>query len=198
MPKKVRDSEQEEHEQEGGDEVSEPEEAAPKTPPPNRGISKLDFVMRIVAAISIMGSAIAVGTANHTLSFFNQFIRFKTQYQDLPTFTFFVVSNVIATAYLILSLALSVFHMLKSGAKVTRTVLIILDMIILSLLTAGASAAAAITHLAHKGNVQANWSAICQQYNSFCERVSGSLVGSFIGILVLMLLIVLSAVALSR
>lgn len=84
MPKKVRDSEQEENEQEGGDEVS--EEAAPKTPP-NRGISKLDFVMRIVAAISIMGSAIAIGTANHTLSFFNQFIRFKTQYQDLPTFT---------------------------------------------------------------------------------------------------------------
>lgn len=42
-----------------------------------------------------------------------------------------MVSNVIATAYLILSLALSVFHMLKSGAKVTRTVLIILDMVIL-------------------------------------------------------------------
>lgn len=70
--------------------------------------------------------------------------------------------------------------------------------IILALLTAGASAAAAIAYLAHKGNGQANWVAICQQNNSFCDRVSGSLVGSFIGVLVLMLLIFLSAVALSR
>lgn len=65
-------------------------------------------------------------------------------------------------------------------------------------LTAGASSAAAIVHLAHEGNSRANWIAICHQYNSFCERVSGSLVGSFLGILVLLLLISLSAVALSR
>lgn len=68
----------------------------------------------------------------------------------------------------------------------------------LAFLTSGASAATAIVYLAHKGNTRANWFAICQQFNSFCERVSGSLVGSFIAILVLMLLIVLSAVALSR
>lgn len=70
--------------------------------------------------------------------------------------------------------------------------------IILGVLTAGASAAAAIVYLAHRGNVETNWLAICQQYNSFCERTSGSLVGSFIAVLVLMLLIFLSAVAMSR
>lgn len=68
----------------------------------------------------------------------------------------------------------------------------------LGLLTAGASAAAAIIYLAHKGNTRANWIAICQQYNSFCERISGSLIGSFAGILIFILLILLSAVALSR
>lgn len=47
----------------------------------------------------------------------------------------------------------------------------------LALLTAGASAAAAIVYLAHKGNVRANWFAICQQFDSFCERISGSLIG---------------------
>ncbi|GFQ05022.1 casparian strip membrane protein 1 [Phtheirospermum japonicum] len=154
--------------------------------------------MRIVAAISTLGSTIAVGTTNRTLPFLAQFVRLKFQSRDLPTFTFFLVSNAIATAYLVISLVLSIFHILKSDAKVTRTVLIILDMIILSLLTAGASAAAAIIHLAHKGNAQANWVSICQQYGSFCERVSGSLAGSFIGVLVLMLLIILSAVALSK
>ncbi|KAK6129264.1 hypothetical protein DH2020_036973 [Rehmannia glutinosa] len=174
------------------------EENAPETPPPNKAISKIDFAMRIVAAISTLGSAIAMGTTNQVLPFFTHFVRFKAQNHGFPTFTFFLVSNAMATAYLVLSLALSIFHVLKSGAKVTRTVLIILDMIILALLTAGASAAAAIIHVAHKGNVGANWFAICHQNSSFCQRVSGSLVGSFIGILVLMMLIVLSAVALSR
>lgn len=68
----------------------------------------------------------------------------------------------------------------------------------LGLLTAGASAAASIVYLAHKGNAKANWFSICQQFNSFCERISGSLIGSFGGIVVFILLILLSAVALSR
>lgn len=68
----------------------------------------------------------------------------------------------------------------------------------LGLLTAAASAASAIVYLAHKGNAQANWFAICQQFNSFCERISGSLIGSFGAIIVFILLVLLSAVALSR
>ncbi|KAG8384681.1 hypothetical protein BUALT_Bualt04G0143300 [Buddleja alternifolia] len=182
----------------GADDASQAsEDDAPKTAP-SRGISILDLIMRIFAIIATLGSAIAMGTTNGTFPSFTRFIRFGAQLKDFPTFRFFLVSNAITTAYLVLSLALSIFHILKTGAKVTRAVLIILDMTILALLTAGASAAAAIVYLAHKGNVQANWFAICQQYNSFCGRVSGSLVGSFLGALVLMLLISLSAVSMSR
>ena len=68
----------------------------------------------------------------------------------------------------------------------------------LTLLTAGASAAAAIVYLAHKGNVRANWFAICQQFDSFCERISGSLIGSFAAMAMLVLLVLLSAAALAR
>lgn len=42
-----------------------------------------------------------------------------------------MVSNAIGTAYLVLSLALSIFHIFKSGAKVTRAVLIILDTVMI-------------------------------------------------------------------
>ena len=74
----------------------------------------------------------------------------------------------------------------------------ILLKVMLALVTAGASAAAAIVYLAHKGNVRANWLAICQQFDSFCERISGSLIGSFGAMVVLILLILLSAIALVR
>ncbi|XP_042020229.1 casparian strip membrane protein 1-like [Salvia splendens] len=186
--------------QENGDkENGAQEEEAPTPAPPSRGMSLVDFILRFVAAVSTMGSAIAVATTSRSLPSFDNFIHFTSrQYQDFPTFTFFVVSNAMATAYLILSLALSIFHIFKTGAKVTRTVLVILDTTIVCVLTAGASAAAAIAYVAHKGSSEANWGGICERYNSLCERVSGALVGSFLGILALMLLIFFNAVALSR
>ncbi|KAK3007623.1 hypothetical protein RJ639_014109 [Escallonia herrerae] len=164
----------------------------------NRGIAILDFILRIVAIVGTLGSAIAMGTTNQTLPFFTQFIRFRAKYTDLPSFTFFVVASSVATVYLVLSLAVSIFNVVKSDAQGSRVLLIIFDTIMLGLLTAGASAAASIVYLAHKGNTKTNWFAICQQFNSFCERISGSLIGSFAGVLVLVVLVLLSAVALSR
>jgi uncharacterized protein (TIGR01569 family) len=81
---------------------------------------------------------------------------------------------------------------------VTWKILAILLQAMLALVTAGASAAAAIVYLAHKGNVKANWFAICQQFDSLCKRISGSLIGSFAAMVVLVLLILLSAIALVR
>ncbi|KAB5531671.1 hypothetical protein DKX38_018341 [Salix brachista] len=164
----------------------------------NRGMAILDFILRILAFIGTLASAISMATTNETLPFFTQFIRFRAEYNDLPTFTFFVVANGVVSAYLLFSLPFSIFNIVRSKAQNIRILLIILDTAMLGLLTAGASAAAAIVYLAHRGNVRTNWFAICQQYNSFCERISGSLIGSFIGVVLLMLLILLSAVALSR
>ncbi|KAM7510081.1 hypothetical protein LguiB_008956 [Lonicera macranthoides] len=164
----------------------------------NRGLAILDFILRVVAITGTLASAIAMGTTNQTLPFFSQFIRFRAKYTDLPSFTFFVVANSVACAYLVLSLALSIFHIVRTRAQGTRIFLILLDTVILGLLTAGASAAASIVYLAHKGNVKTNWFSICQQFNSFCERISGSLIGSFAAVIVLVMLILLSAVAISR
>ncbi|XP_077214084.1 casparian strip membrane protein 3-like [Tasmannia lanceolata] len=164
----------------------------------NRGISILDFILRLVALMGTLGGAIAMGTTDETLPFFTQFIRFKAKYDDLPSFTFFVIANSIVSGYIVLSLPLSILHIVRSGAKSSRILLIVFDTAMMALLTAGASAAAAIVYLAHKGNARANWFAICQQFNSFCERVSGALIGSFGGAVVFILLILLSAMAISR
>ncbi|PIN04437.1 hypothetical protein CDL12_18592 [Handroanthus impetiginosus] len=171
--------------------------SAPKTEA-TRGVAIIDFVLRIVALIATLASAISMGTTNESLPFFTQFIKFRAKYNDLPTFTFFVAANSIVSAYLVLSLALSIFHIMRSGAQKSRVVMIFFDTGMLALLTAGASAAAAIVYLAHKGNIKANWFAICQQFNSFCERISRSLIGSFGGMMILILLILMSAATLSR
>ncbi|KAM6573641.1 hypothetical protein CsatA_017721 [Cannabis sativa] len=135
-----------------------------------RGISMLDFVLRLIGIVGTMASAIAMATTDETLPFATRFVRFKANYDDLPTFTLFVVVNGVVGGYLVM----------------------------LGFLTAGASASAAIVYLAHQGNTTANWFAICQQFNSFCGRISGSLIGSFVGVAVFILIILLSAVALAR
>ncbi|XP_011098775.1 casparian strip membrane protein 1 [Sesamum indicum] len=163
-----------------------------------RGVAILDFILRLVGIVATLASAIAMATTNESLPFFTQFIRFRAKYNDLPTFTFFVAANSVVCAYLVLSLALSIFHIVRSSAQNSRVVLIFFDTGMLGLLSAGASASAAIVYLAHKGNTRANWFAICQQFNSFCQRTSGSLIGSFGGMIVLVLLILMSAANLSR
>ena len=70
--------------------------------------------------------------------------------------------------------------------------------IAVALTTAGAGSAAAIVYLAHKGNTNTNWLAICQQFGGFCERVSGAVVASFIAAFIFILLVILSALALRR
>ncbi|CAL4885335.1 unnamed protein product [Urochloa decumbens] len=164
----------------------------------SRGLAVLDLILRIVAVIGTVGSAIAMGTTNQTLPFFTQFLRFKAQYDDLPTLTFFVVVNSIVAAYLVLSIPLSIVHIMRSRAKYSWLVLVFFDAAMLALVTSAASAATAIVYLAHKGNARANWFAICQQFDAFCERISGSLIGSFAAMAMLVLLIVLSAAALAR
>ncbi|CAL5372150.1 unnamed protein product [Camellia sinensis] len=93
----------------------------------NRGVSIVDFILRLIAIFATIGSAIAMGTTDETLPFFTRFIRFRAQYDDLPTFTFFVIANSIVSAYLVLSLALSIFHIMRSAAQGTRIVLIFFD-----------------------------------------------------------------------
>lgn len=51
-----------------------------------RGLSIMDFILRIIAAVATLASAVAMGTTNETLPFATQFVRFRAEFDDLPTF----------------------------------------------------------------------------------------------------------------
>lgn len=65
-----------------------------------------------------------------------------------------------------------------------------------TLTTSSASAAAAVVYLAHNGNSDANWIAICQQFNDFCQQGSSAVVASFIAAVFFIFLVLNSAVSL--
>ena len=54
----------------------------------NKGVSILDFILRLVAILGTLGTAIAMGKTNEALPFVTHFIRFRDEYNDFPVFTY--------------------------------------------------------------------------------------------------------------
>ncbi|KAJ6316445.1 hypothetical protein OIU78_019685 [Salix suchowensis] len=163
-----------------------------------KGVAIFDFILRLAAIVTALAAAASMGTSDETLPFFTQFFQFQASYDDLPTFQFFVIAMAIVAGYLVLSLPFSIVAIVRPHAAGPRLLLLILDTVALTLNTAAGAAAAAIVYLAHNGNASANWLAICQQFGDFCQKVSGSVVASFITVVLLVFLVVLSALALGR
>ncbi|GJS03082.1 casparian strip membrane protein 1 [Tanacetum coccineum] len=150
-----------------------------------RGLAVFDVVLRIAGIAAALGAAIAMGSTDQTLPFFTQFFQFKAEFDDLPAFTFFVVANSITAAYLALSIPIAIVCIVRPHLVAPRVLLMFLDVVAVALTTAAAGGAASIVYLAHNGNSDANWPAICQQFNDFCQEVSGAVVASFITVVVL-------------
>lgn len=161
-----------------------------------RGVAIIDFVVRLFALAAVLVATVAMGTTEQTLPFFTQFFQFQAKYYDLPTFTYFVAANAVTSAYLVLSMPFSIVTIVRPLAKAPRLLLLAFDTVAMTLTTSAAAAAAAIVYLAHKGNVNTNWIAICQQFDSFCQRTSGAVVASFIAVVLFIFLVILSTIAL--
>ncbi|KAM7254701.1 hypothetical protein ACFE04_019942 [Oxalis oulophora] len=163
-----------------------------------RVLGIIDFVLRLCAIVPALAAAAAMGTSDETLPFFTQFFQFQASYDDLPTFQFFVVAMALVSGYLVLSLPFSIVTILRPHAAGLRILLLILDTVALTLATAAGSAATAIVYLAHNGNQNTNWLAICQQFGDFCQKVSGAVVASFVAVVIFVFIVLLSGFALRR
>ncbi|KAK4480844.1 hypothetical protein RD792_011696 [Penstemon davidsonii] len=163
-----------------------------------RGVSIFDLILRVSAATAALAATVTMGTTEQTLPFFTQFFQFQASYDDLPSFTFFVIAMSIATGYLVLSVPLSIVCVARPLLTAPRLFLILCDTLALTLTTSAAASSAAIVYLAHNGNSDANWLAICQQFGDFCRRTSGAVVASFVAVALLIFMVVLSALGLRK
>lgn len=58
----------------------------------NRGLSVMDLILRIIAIAATFGSAVAMATSHERLPFLTQFVHFRAEFDDLPTFVYFSLS----------------------------------------------------------------------------------------------------------
>lgn len=82
--------------------------------------------------------------------------------------TFVVVVNGVACLYLIMSLPVSIFNIMRPHAyPANRVFLNIMDMVMVALVTAGALAAGIVYLMEKAGNAHASWFSIWSQFDSF-------------------------------
>ncbi|KAF7809103.1 CASP-like protein 7 [Senna tora] len=112
----------------GGEEVDNNIKGSRRGMKKMRGVSIMDFILRIIAAIATFSSAVAMATSHERLPFSTQFVHFRARFSDLPSFVFFVMGNAIVCGYLVLSSIQSIFHILRSTTALkTRILLLFLD-----------------------------------------------------------------------
>ncbi|KAK2987227.1 hypothetical protein RJ640_022259 [Escallonia rubra] len=104
------------------------------------------------------------------------------KFQHTPAFVFFVVANGVASMHNLLILAIQ-----SIGRKYDFKV---------ALVSGGASAAAFMGYLGRKGNSHARWNKICDKFDTFCDHGAGAMIASFIGLVLLMVLNVISIIKL--
>ncbi|KAK7278691.1 hypothetical protein RJT34_23727 [Clitoria ternatea] len=163
-----------------------------------KGVAIMDFILRLGAIAAALGAATTMGMSDQTLPFFTQFFQFEASYDSFTTFQFFVITMALVAGYLVLSLPFSIVTIIRPHAAGPRLFLIVLDTVFLTLASASGASAAAIVYLAHNGNQDANWLAICNQFTDFCAQTSGAVVSSFVAVVIFVFLIVMSSLAISK
>ena len=57
-----------------------------------RGLAIFDFILRLLAIGAALAATATMGTTDQTLPFFTQFFQFQASYDDLPAFTYVMLS----------------------------------------------------------------------------------------------------------
>ncbi|XP_038984325.1 CASP-like protein 1F1 [Phoenix dactylifera] len=146
-------------------------------------------LFRLLAGATTLAAALVMGLNKETKSIAGY--QMVASYKTSPAFEFFLVGNAITCGYTIASLPFV-------SKLVEGYLLDLLDLVSLVLLMASASAATAIGYLGKEGNDQIGWMKVCPYYEKFCNGVAISLVFSYVGLLFLLLICVLSSVYKTR
>ncbi|MED6168297.1 hypothetical protein PIB30_010353 [Stylosanthes scabra] len=119
-------------------------------------------------------------------------VSITAKFQHTPAFIFFVIANGVASLHCLMMIGVDILGP-QFDYKGLKPVLIpILDMMSLVLASAGDGAATFMSELGRNGNSHARWDKICDKFGSYCNRGGAALIASFIAIILLLIITVMS------
>ncbi|KAL4351287.1 hypothetical protein GQ457_06G036390 [Hibiscus cannabinus] len=161
----------------------------------HRKTNNLTFCAQIGLRIMAMSTAFAatwtIVTAKQTLVIFG--MQFDARYTYSSAFKFFAFANAFACCFTFISL-MFVFFSLRRGLSPSSFFLLFLhDLFMMSLVLSGVAAGTAIGYVGQYGNSHAGWMEICDRLKKYCERVTTSVLLSYLSVICLVVLTVISA-----
>ncbi|XP_050288012.1 CASP-like protein 1B2 [Quercus robur] len=114
------------------------------------------------------------------------------KFQHTPAFVFFVVANSMASFHNLLILVVEIVGHKIDYKGLRLAIIAILDMLIVVLAAAGDGAAVFMAELGKNGNSHARWNKICDKFQTFCDHGSGALIASFVGLILLLIINIIS------
>nr|A9P0A6.1 RecName: Full=CASP-like protein 1U1; Short=PsCASPL1U1 [Picea sitchensis]ABK26317.1 unknown [Picea sitchensis] len=156
----------------------------------------VDFSLRLLVIGSTFTAAIVMGTNKQT-AILPIVGPLSAKYQYSPAFVFFVIANAVACGYTLLSLIFSITGKFTS-TPLSVFLLSVTDLVMVALVSAGVSAAAAIAYVGYKGNSHTQWGKVCGIYDRFCHHGAGAIVASFVSLIIFMVLTVMSTYSFYR
>ncbi|KAH7578527.1 hypothetical protein ACOSP7_000163 [Xanthoceras sorbifolium] len=142
--------------------------------------------LRISAIATTLAATSVMVTSRQSIAIFGT--TFDARYSYSSAFKFFAFANAIACAFSVLSL-LYVLILCRQGSNPSHYFFLFLhDLLMMSLVLASCAAATAVGYIGKFGNNHIGWVAICDQFGKFCNRVTISVILSYLSVMFLLVL----------
>ncbi|GMI80066.1 CASP-like protein 1E1 [Hibiscus trionum] len=165
-----------------------------------RTLSNCDLILRVVALLLTVTSAIVLGVDKQTkivpiqivptLPAVNVAAQAKWHY--LSAFVYSMVANIIASSYAAIS-TLMVLGSRNGKARLgLAQIIAVLDILMVGILFSANGAALAIGLMGYNGNSHVRWNKVCNVFDKFCDQAAVSIVLSLLASLAFTALILLT------
>ncbi|KAK7359063.1 hypothetical protein VNO77_01009 [Canavalia gladiata] len=155
--------------------------------------------LRVVAFLATASATLVMATNKQTKNLVVSTIgntpitiTLTAKFQHTPAFIFFVIVNGIASLYNLVVIAMDILGPQYDYKGLRSGLIAILDVMIMALAATGDGAATFMAELGRNGNSHAKWEKICDKFEAYCNRGGGALAASFIGIIFLLIVTVMS------
>ncbi|XP_047158636.1 CASP-like protein 1B1 [Vigna umbellata] len=119
-------------------------------------------------------------------------ITLTAKFLHTPAFVFFVMVNGIVSLYNLVVIAVDILGPQYDYKGLRLGLTAILDVMAVALAASGDGAATFMAEIGRNGNSHAKWEKICDKFQEYCNRSSVALATSFLGIILLLIVTVMS------
>lgn len=160
----------------------------------------LDFLLRVLTALATGAAIATILKSNQSVHSATGALTARARWKDFGSFKWFLLANAIVCAYSILAALASLIGVCTRRGPLSLTPItwltFLADFLLTNALMSAAASATTIAWIGYKGQNNARWYSQCGVVRSFCHRVAGALIASYVGWVFLALSTLVAASAL--